>query len=96
MPAACLQLVNTENSLVIKEQDKAEIPNAFFASVFNSKTSAPPQGQDGLHPRLLRELADVAAKVRSIILQQTGLTRDTPVHWRWANVMPIIKTGPER
>ena len=40
---------------------------------------------------MLRELADVVAKPHSIILQQSWLTRDVPVDWRLANVMPIFK-----
>ena len=51
---------------------------------------------DGLHPKTMRELADVAAKPRSIILQQSWLTGDVLVHWRLANVMPIFKEGTER
>ena len=31
-------LLDTKGNLVTKDQDKAEKPNAFFASVFNSKT----------------------------------------------------------
>ena len=50
-------------------------------------------GPDGLHPRVLRELADVAAKLPSIILQQSWLTEDVPVDWRLANVMSIFKNG---
>ena len=50
-------------------------------------------GPDGLHPRVLRELADVVAKPLSIILWQSWLTRDVPVDWRLANVTPIFKKG---
>ena len=50
-------------------------------------------GPDGLHLRVIRELADVVAKPLSIILQQTWLTGDVPVDWRLANVTPIFKKG---
>ncbi len=50
-------------------------------------------GPDGLHPRVLRELVDVVAKPLSIIFQQSWLTRDVPVDWKLANVMPIFKKG---
>ena len=48
---------------------------------------------DGLHPGVLRELADVVAKPLSIIFHQSWLTRDVPVDWKLANVMPIFKSG---
>ena len=50
-------------------------------------------GPDGLHPRVLRELADVVAKPLFIILWQSWLTGDVLVDWRLANVTPIIKKG---
>ena len=49
-------------------------------------------GPDGLHPRVLRELADAVAKSPSIILQQFWLTRDVPSDWRLAN----LQKGLER
>ena len=50
-------------------------------------------GTDGLHPRVLREMADVVAKPLSIIFWQSWLAGDVPVDWKLANVMPIFKNG---
>ncbi|KFW07459.1 hypothetical protein N326_01900, partial [Eurypyga helias] len=48
---------------------------------------------DGIHPRVLRELAEVLTKARSIIHQQSWLTKEVPIDQRLANVMPICKKG---
>ncbi|GAB0203341.1 mitochondrial enolase superfamily member 1 [Grus japonensis] len=50
-------------------------------------------GLDGIHPRVLRELVEVLTKPLVIIYQQFWLTREVPVDWRSANVMPIYKKG---
>ncbi|GAB0203778.1 hypothetical protein GRJ2_002843400 [Grus japonensis] len=50
-------------------------------------------GLDGIHPRVLRELAEVLPKPLSIIYQQSWLTGEVPVDWRLANAMPIHKKG---
>ncbi|KAK4811175.1 hypothetical protein QYF61_019806 [Mycteria americana] len=42
-------------------------------------------GLDGIHPRVLKELAEVFTKPLSIIYQQSWLTGDVPVDWRLAN-----------
>jgi len=52
-----------------------------------------PWGQDGLHPRVLRELADVVAKPLSIILWKSWLTGNVLVDQRLANVISIFKKG---
>ncbi|KFW10119.1 hypothetical protein N326_11363, partial [Eurypyga helias] len=49
--------------------------------------------QDGIHPRVLRELAKVVTKPLSIICQQSWLTRDFPVDWKLDTVTPIYKKG---
>ncbi|KAK4825533.1 hypothetical protein QYF61_000110 [Mycteria americana] len=50
-------------------------------------------GLDGIHPRVLRELAEVLTKPLSILYQQSWLSREVPVDWSLANVMPIYKKG---
>ncbi|KFQ39104.1 RNA-directed DNA polymerase from mobile element jockey, partial [Mesitornis unicolor] len=50
-------------------------------------------GPDGIHPRVLRELAEVLAKPLPIISQQSWLTGEVPVDWTLANVTPIYKKG---
>ncbi|KFQ29702.1 hypothetical protein N332_06856, partial [Mesitornis unicolor] len=50
-------------------------------------------GPDGIHPRVLRELAEVLTKPLSIIYQQSWLTEEVPLDWRLANMMPIYKKG---
>jgi len=117
-------------NIVNKDEKKVEVPNACFASVFNSQTSysqgsqhpvledkegdwnKPPilqeeaannllchldtyqsMGPDGIHPRVLRELAQELAKSLSIISQQSWLTGEVPGDWRIARVTPIYKKG---
>ncbi|NXH96976.1 RTJK polymerase, partial [Pachycephala philippinensis] len=50
-------------------------------------------GPDGIHPRVMRELADELAKPLSIIYQQFWLTGEVPDDWKLASVMPIHKKG---
>ena len=48
---------------------------------------------DGIHPRMLKELAGLLAKPLSIIYQQSWLTGEVPKDRRLANVTPIYKKG---
>uniref|UniRef100_A0A493T0R3 Reverse transcriptase domain-containing protein n=1 Tax=Anas platyrhynchos platyrhynchos TaxID=8840 RepID=A0A493T0R3_ANAPP len=50
-------------------------------------------GPDGIHPRVLRELAEELAKPLTIIYQQSWLSGEVPVDWRLAKVTPIYNTG---
>jgi len=53
-------------------------------------------GPDGIHPRVLRELATFIIKPLSIIYQQSWLTGEVPVNWRLVNVTPIYNQGWEQ
>ena len=50
-------------------------------------------GPDGMHPRVLRELADVIAEPLSIISERSWRTGEVPEDWRKASVTPVFKKG---
>jgi len=50
-------------------------------------------GPDGMHPLVLRELADVVAEPLSIIFERSWRTGEVPEDWRKASVTPIFKQG---
>ncbi|GAB0208953.1 mitochondrial enolase superfamily member 1 [Grus japonensis] len=50
-------------------------------------------GPDGMHPRVLRELADVIAKLLSIIFERSWRTGEVPEDWRKASVTLVFRKG---
>ncbi|NXM92890.1 LORF2 protein, partial [Sylvia borin] len=136
-------LLDAGGNLIPVDEERAEVLNAFFVSVFSGKMAnaffasvfsgkmACPQdnchtglvdsvreqngptiiqeeavrellrslythksmGPDGIHPRVMRELADELAKPLSIIYQQSWLTGEVPEDWKLANVIPVNKKG---
>ncbi|CAM5087257.1 unnamed protein product [Natator depressus] len=52
-------------------------------------------GPDVLHPRVLKELADVIAEPLAIIFENSWRSGEVPEDWKKANVVPIFKKGKE-
>ncbi|KAJ7418157.1 hypothetical protein BTVI_30465 [Pitangus sulphuratus] len=50
-------------------------------------------GPDRMHPRMLRELADVIAKPLSIIFERSWRIGEVPEDWRKPSVTPVFKNG---
>jgi len=50
-------------------------------------------GPNGIHPRVLREVANVVAEPFPIIFERSWRTGEVPEDWRKANVTPIFKKG---
>ncbi|CAM4611583.1 unnamed protein product [Caretta caretta] len=119
-------LLNEGGNLVTEIVEKANVLNAFFASVFTNKVSSQTtaldstawgggyqpsvekevvwdylekldehksMGPDALHPRVLKELADVIAEPLAIIFENSWRSGEVPDDWKKANVVPIFKKG---
>jgi len=50
-------------------------------------------GPDGMHPRVLRDLADVIAEPLSIIFEMSWRTGEVSKDWRKANATPVFIKG---
>ena len=50
-------------------------------------------GPDGIHPRILKELADVLSLPLKLLFDKTIVLGKLPTKWKLAEVRPIFKKG---
>jgi len=50
-------------------------------------------GPDGIHPKVLEELADITAGLLLIIYQRSWETGEVHADWELANITPVYQNG---
>ncbi|PKU27117.1 rna-directed dna polymerase from mobile element jockey-like [Limosa lapponica baueri] len=80
-----IQVDANKGSLSVKEESVCEL----LRELDPYKSTGP----DIIHPRVLRELANVIARMLSIIFKKSWRSGDIPEDWKKANVTPIFKKG---
>ncbi|KAJ7411628.1 hypothetical protein BTVI_48901 [Pitangus sulphuratus] len=84
-----LELVDRDRKLNSPPVFQEEIVSDLLSHLDPHKSMGP----DGIHPRVMRELAEDLAKPHFIIYQQSWLSGEVPDDWKLVNVTLIYKKG---
>ena len=53
-------------------------------------------GLDDIHPRVLKEMADVVAELLSIIFEKSWLSGEVPGDWKRETFLPFLRKGERK
>ncbi|CAM5121725.1 unnamed protein product [Eretmochelys imbricata] len=65
----------------------------WFGTILEKLDEHKSMGPDALHPRVLKELADVIAEPLAVISENSWRLGEVPDNWKKANIVPIFKKG---
>lgn len=84
---------NCEKQKVINHLTDIEVTETMVLKLLKSLDTSKSPGPDGMHPRILYELAEHLAKPLSIIFTLSLQEAKLPTQWKDANVTPLFKKG---
>jgi len=77
--------------LVLKKQADPELVQDLLLELHAQKSLGP----TGIHPRVLKELANITVGLLCIIFQWSWESREIPVDWKLASAVPVFKQGKQ-
>ncbi|KAJ7397101.1 hypothetical protein BTVI_138693 [Pitangus sulphuratus] len=87
-----LDMERTDFRLLRELLSKVPLENVLAGSAAPAE-SLQIHGPDGIHPRILKDLADVISKSPSMIFRRSWESEEVPADWKLANVVPVFNKG---